>query len=45
MELLVNCGYARTAIRKYSELGKGKKFIHSNVTERAQKLPLYLTME
>ena len=40
MELQVNCGFARAAIRKYSNLEKGKTAAHINKYERAQEFQL-----
>ena len=37
MELQVNCGFARVAIRKYTTLQRGKKFTHNDKKDRAQK--------
>ena len=33
----VNCGYARVAIRQFSEVGKGKKYSNLNTVERNKK--------
>ena len=38
MELQINCGYARVAIRKYTNLRNGKRVVDSNKHERAQEL-------
>ncbi len=34
----MNCGFARVAIREYSEVGRGKHFTHSHSKERAQNV-------
>ena len=40
MELQVNCGFARAAIRKYSNLEKGKTAAHIDKYEKAQEFQL-----